>query len=288
MPRLTAREREIVRLRAIDGLTLQQIADRYAISRERVRQIINNHYFQLGRSHASGHLLQAHPTAISVTLRLKAEGPNRDQRAKQQAAKLTHAKQAPLSAAERSKIFRDAPLAVCNQTAALLYTLARTRGGHIVELGGSLGLATIHLAAGLKDSNRHGTLLSTELDPAKANALTKNLRQAALQDTVEVQAGDARDTLSDLHGPPIDLLFLDGWNEHYLPVLQLVQNHLAPDALVLANLSADGSDLRPYLNHVRNNPRWLTTTLPLNAGVELSMRAREPTHRQPPTARTSP
>jgi predicted O-methyltransferase YrrM len=275
MARLDAREREIARLRTVDGLTLQQIGDRHGISRERVRQLLNHYYFHLGQSLATSHVLRTHPTAIGVITRLRVEGPKRDIRAKRRATQLAHTQQTPLSASQRSRIFRDAPIAVSDEIATLLYILARTRGGHIIELGGSLGISTIHLAAGIKDSSRHGTVLTTELDPVKAQALTTNLHRADLHDTAEVRAGDAQDTLTDLDGPPVDLLFLDGWNEHYLPVLQLLENHLAPDALVLATLSPENTDLRPYLNHVRDNTSpWLSTTLPLDAGVEMSLRAR--------------
>jgi predicted O-methyltransferase YrrM len=46
------------------------------------------------------------------------------------------------------------------------------------------------------------------------------------------------------------VLFLDGRNDVYLSVLQLVETRLAPDALVIADLSADDPDLRPNLDYV--------------------------------------
>ena len=66
--------------------------------------------------------------------------------------------------------------------------------------------------------------------------------EAGVAEMVEVRLGDALITLRSLPGP-VDLLCLDGWNELYLPVLQLVAPHLSPDALVVADLSADAPDL---------------------------------------------
>lgn len=89
--------------------------------------------------------------------------------------------------------------------------------------------------------------------------------------------GDALATLSDVSGP-VDLLFLDGRNDLYLPVLRLLEPLLAHDALVVADLSADDPDLQPYLEHVRAaRGRWTSLTVPLGAGVEVSLRPGPPT-----------
>jgi len=111
-----------------------------------------------------------------------------------------------------------------------------------VEFGASLGISTIHLAAGLKDRGR-GSLITTEIHPVKASALSANLSEAGLGEIVEARLGDALETLRSLPGP-VDLLCLDGWNELHLPVLQLVAPHLSPDALVIADLSAGDPDAR--------------------------------------------
>jgi predicted O-methyltransferase YrrM len=72
---------------------------------------------------------------------------------------------------------------------------------------------------------------------------------------------------------PVDLLFLDGRNDLYLPVLRLLEPRLAPDALVAADLSVEDPDLLPYLEHVRERAQgYFSINLPLDAGVELSVR----------------
>lgn len=210
--------------------------------------------------------------ARHVIARLRADGAARDRHAKRQVAgREANAGGRRLGVVERAELCREAPIAVTEDVAALLYVLARRGGGLIVEFGGSLGISTIHLAAGLKDHGQ-GSLITTEIDPVKASALSGNLSEAGLAEIVEVRRGDALETLRRLPGP-VDLLCLDVWNELYLPVLWLVAPHLSPDALVVADLSADDPDLEPYLRHVRDTrDGWVSVTLPLDAGVEISWR----------------
>ena len=86
-------------------------------------------------------------------------------------------------------------------------------------------------------------------------------------------AGDARESLAALDGP-IDLLFLDGWKDLYLPMLKLLEPKLRPGALVLAD------DTKPfrrrlagYLAHVRAAENgYRSLDLPLGDGLEVSMR----------------
>ncbi len=210
--------------------------------------------------------------ARSVVTRLREDEDSQDREAKRRIVEReVDAGGRRLGVVERAELCRDAPIAVTEEVAALLYVLARRGGGRIVEFGASLGISTIHLAAGLRDRGQ-GSLITTEIDAVKASALSANLSDAGLGEIVEVRIGDALETLRSLPGP-VDLLCLDGWNELYLPVLQMVAPHLPRDALVVADLSADDPDLKPYLRHVRDaQGAWMSVTLPLDAGVEISLR----------------
>jgi predicted O-methyltransferase YrrM len=108
--------------------------------------------------------------------------------------------------------------------------------------------------------------------PSKVEAAVQHLTEAGLEDLVELLPGDALQTLADL-AEPVDLLFLDGRNDLYLPVLRLLEPHLVPAAPVAADLNADDPDLVPYLKYVRNPANgYFSTTVPLDAGVEVSIR----------------
>jgi predicted O-methyltransferase YrrM len=210
-----------------------------------------------------------HPAVRSVLQRLRAEGERHDAEAKRL---LGSADGTQVSAMERAEIFRQAPIAISEEVGRLLYLLARSRGPRlIVEFGCSLGLSAIHLGAALRDSG-DGRLITTEIHPEKARAAAANLAQAGLEDLVEVRAGDALQTLRSID-QPVELLFLDGWNELYLPVLELLGPQLAPDALLVADLSTDDPALDPYLAEVRDARAWTSVTIPLDAGVEVSIRS---------------
>jgi predicted O-methyltransferase YrrM len=154
----------------------------------------------------------------------------------------------------------------------LLYALARAaRPATIVEFGTSYGISTIYLAAAVRD-NGMGHVLSTELSATKIAAARDNLAEAGLADTVTVLAGDALRTLADVPGP-IGLVLLDGWKDLCLPVLRLLEDRLAPGALVVADDSTFAS-MKDYLDYVRDPANgYVTVEFPVEDGMEISCRA---------------
>jgi predicted O-methyltransferase YrrM len=60
---------------------------------------------------------------------------------------------------------------------------------------------------------------------------------------------------------PIDLVFLDGWKDLYLPVLELLRPRLRPGAMVLAD-NINLPDTQPYLAHVRGGHGFVSAPLP--------------------------
>jgi predicted O-methyltransferase YrrM len=154
---------------------------------------------------------------------------------------------------------------------ALLYTLIRA--GHpatIVEFGTSYGVSTMYLAAAATD-NGSGRVLSTELSATKIAAARANLAEAGLAAAVTILPGDARSTLAEVPGP-VDFLLLDGWKDLCLPVLRLLEDRLAPGALVVADDTTMPS-MRPYLDYVRDpDAGYVTVDFPVDDGMEISCR----------------
>ena len=138
---------------------------------------------------------------------------------------------------QRYEIYGEAPLAIAPEVGEFLYVLGlANRARRVVEFGCSLGISTIYLAAAIRDSGEGGSLITTELLAGKAEATCQNLAEAGLGDLVELRVGDALETLKQLPDG-VDLLFLDGRNDLYLPVLALVEPSLAPAALLAADLN---------------------------------------------------
>ncbi|MBR0705850.1 O-methyltransferase [Bradyrhizobium liaoningense] len=193
----------------------------------------------------------------------------------------THAAVADLSDAERERMLRsktdyrdlyrrlkDAPLAVSRETGHLLYMLARSSSAKaIVEFGTSFGLSTLHLAAGLRD-NGGGRLITSEFEPSKAARARENLSAGGLIDLVEIREGDALQTLGADLPDTIDLVLLDGAKALYPEILDLVEGHLRPGAIIVA----DNADHSPdYLARVRAPGSGYMST-PFAEDVELSVR----------------
>jgi len=174
---------------------------------------------------------------------------------------------------ERAVLGARAPLSIAPEVGQLLYALTfAARPTLIVEFGASLGYSTIYLAGALHDLGA-GSIITTELLDEKVQRASSNLARAGLSYLVEIRFGDAVDSLAYLDAD-VDMLFLDGSNDLYLPVLELVEPRLSAGALVIADMSHD----EPY--HVRyrdyvNDPThgYLTTEIPLDAGLVIAARA---------------
>ncbi|MGH3726246.1 MAG: O-methyltransferase [Mycobacterium sp.] len=154
-------------------------------------------------------------------------------------------------ARDYQKLYHEAVdnfLNVTPEFGRLLYICARTQNAcRIVEFGTSFGISTIHLACALRD-NGGGTVIGTELEATKAARAQEHLEAAGLAEIVEIRVGDALDTLRDGVEGPIDLVHLDGAFSLYLPVLTLLEPHLRPNALVLAENGTTN-----YLDYVRDH-----------------------------------
>ena len=173
---------------------------------------------------------------------------------------------------ERADLYGQAPIAVADEVGELLYLLAFGRRPRtIVEFGTSLGVSTIYLASAVCDTGE-GVVIATEFQPEKARRAAANLAEAGVADVVDLRVGDALETLRDLPGP-IDLLFLDGWNDLYLTVLEMLEPRLPRGALVAADMSRDDPHHARYRAHMRDPAHgYFTTELPLDDGVVLSVR----------------
>ncbi len=162
---------------------------------------------------------------------------------------------------------KDAYFAIEPAMGVFLNLCARAMGAmHIVEFGSSFGISTIYLAAAAKDTG--GQVIGTEMEASKAEKARANLAEAGLADIAEIRVGDALETLKDLEGP-VDLLFLDGWKDLYVPIARMVEPKLRPGALLLAdNLNTFPAELKPYLEYTgAPGGPYRSVTLPFESGL---------------------
>lgn len=174
--------------------------------------------------------------------------------------------------AERARLYGRAPLSVTPEVGELLYVLTYTaRPTTIVEFGTSLGYSTIHIASALRDLG-HGSLITTELSAEKAREARQNMNDAGVADLVDLRVGDAMKTLADLNHD-VHMLFLDGWNDLYVPLLTQLEPLLSTGALVIADMSKGDPHHDRYRQHVNDPANGFTSIeLPLDDGVVISAR----------------
>lgn len=154
------------------------------------------------------------------------------------------------TAQERADAMSTFFIPITPEAGRLLYSLVRaTRPATIVEFGMSFGISALHLASAVRD-NGSGRVVTTELSADKIAAAKQTFAETGLDDLITILEGDALSTLADIDGP-VGLVLLDGWKELYLPVIKLLEPHLSPGALVVAD-NTEAADAQPYLDYVRN------------------------------------
>jgi predicted O-methyltransferase YrrM len=141
----------------------------------------------------------------------------------------------------------------------LLYSLVRSsRPETIVEFGLSFGISTIFLAAAVKDNGK-GKIITTEFDEGKAAKALLNLKEAGLDEFVEIRIGDALETLKNPMPKQIDMLFMDGAKGMYMPVLKLIEPSLRAGAIIASD-NTDTESLAPYLEYLRSHANGYMST----------------------------
>jgi predicted O-methyltransferase YrrM len=166
---------------------------------------------------------------------------------------------------------KNCAISVSRDQGRFLYLTARALGAkRIVEFGTSFGISSIYLAAAVRD-NGGEIMIGTELEPSKHARAVANIEEAGLGALVEVRLGDALETLSEVP-EPLDLVFMDGWKDLYLPVLELLRPRLRPGSVVLSdNIFTFKKALRPYVEYLQSGENGFESmTLPIADGTEYS------------------
>jgi predicted O-methyltransferase YrrM len=175
------------------------------------------------------------------------------------------------TALERADALAEVYMPISAAGGGLLYLLVRSvRPTTVVEFGTSYGISTVYLAAAVAD-NGVGQVLTTELSATKIAAARENLDEAGVGGVVTILGGDALTTLAEVPGP-IGMVLLDGWKDLCLPVLRLLEERLAPGALVVAD-DVSFASMAGYLAYVRDPANgYVSTEFPVEDGMEISCR----------------
>ncbi|WP_434113306.1 O-methyltransferase [Paraburkholderia caffeinilytica] len=162
-------------------------------------------------------------------------------------------------------------LAVSAETGRFLSNMVLShKPARILELGSSCGVSTLYFAEALRTLGQ-GTVVATELDPAKCVQLRTHVRTAGVGAYVDLREGDVFQTVSELDGT-FDMVFIDVWASTYLDLFKRIEHLLHPGSIVLADNMYTAEDaVRPYKQYLDDNPRFSSTTLDFESGVEFTV-----------------
>ncbi len=155
------------------------------------------------------------------------------------------------------------------ESAELLNVLIRTQQSkRILEIGTSTGYSTLWLAHAAESTSAKITTL--EIDAERSELAHQNAVDFSLDRFVEFLVSDAQDYLRQTT-EKFDFILLDAerdaycdyWN--YLPQILKEKGGL----LVVDNVVSHESEVKDFLNLIRDNSKFSTTTLPIGAGLFL-------------------
>ncbi|MBB5418734.1 putative O-methyltransferase YrrM [Paraburkholderia sp. JPY171] len=140
----------------------------------------------------------------------------------------------------------------------------------ILELGSSCGVSTLYFAEALRILGS-GSVVATELDAGKCAQLRAHVEMAGVDAYVDVREGDVFETVAGLDGT-FDMVFIDVWADSYLNLFKQIERLLRPGSIVLADNMYTAEDaVRPYKHYLDDDPRFSTTTLNFESGVEFTV-----------------
>lgn len=159
--------------------------------------------------------------------------------------------------------------------------LRATKATKILEIGTSVGYSTIWFAEALQELPG-SKIITIDSDAKKIQRAKKNFEEAGVMDIIEQRQGNALDILSQLAGQTgskFHFVFIDADKENYVqyfdaafPLLKIGGLIGADNILLPARYN---HMIRLYLNHVKNNPKVLSETIPIDNGEELTLKLQD-------------
>jgi caffeoyl-CoA O-methyltransferase len=138
-----------------------------------------------------------------------------------------------------------ASMQIAGDQAAFMTILVRAIGAlEALEVGTFLGYGALAIARGLPDD---GQLICCELDEGYAERARDHLRQAGLDESVEIRVGPALETLRAMdRAERFDFAFIDAAKTEYIDYFEETLPRLRSNGLILIdNTLRDGTVLEP-------------------------------------------
>ncbi len=145
---------------------------------------------------------------------------------------------------------------------------------NVLEIGTSTGYSTLWLADAVKQTGGHLTTL--EIDAARTAQARQYAQELDVADVIDFWVGDALDYLkqateqaNNVH--QYDLILLDAERDAYCDYWPHLQQILSTTGgvLIVDNVISHAAEAKAFMHMVKQDLRFLTTTLPLGAGLFL-------------------
>ena len=140
----------------------------------------------------------------------------------------------------------------------------------ILEIGTSTGYSTLWLANAAQETD--GQITTLEIDPLRTAQAKKYAEELNLAHLIDFIITDAQDFLQ--HSNEVyDFILLDAERDAYLDYWAYLQKMINPKGgvLIVDNVISHASEVKAFIQQVKQDSRFMTTTLSLGAGLFLVM-----------------
>ncbi|TCM66633.1 putative O-methyltransferase YrrM [Acinetobacter calcoaceticus] len=136
----------------------------------------------------------------------------------------------------------------------------------ILEIGTSTGYSTLWMANAAQVTG--GSVTTVEIDASRTEQAKNYAKAFELDHLIDFWVGDAKDFIAD-HPQQYDLILLDAERHAYLSYWAQLPQLLNPKGgvLIVDNVISHAAEVKSFIDEVKKDQRFMTTTLALGAGL---------------------
>lgn len=153
------------------------------------------------------------------------------------------------------------------ESAKLLGMLVRTQHSqHILEIGTSTGYSTLWLAEAAKSVS--AKVQTLEINAFRSAQAKKYAEEFGLEEYIDFWVGDAADYLTE-SVEQFDLILLDAERGSYVSYWHDLKRLLKPTGgtLIIDNVISHTAEVKPLLELIKQDENFMSTILPVGAGL---------------------
>ena len=176
----------------------------------------------------------------------------------------------------------DRMLAITKETGEILNMILRLKNAkNMLEVGMSTGYSTIWCAEAIAEKS--GQIITIEKNPSKIKRANSNFQDAGVSKYITIKKGIALEILSELNSDGkyqnyFDFVLIDADKENVIKYFDLIFPMVSVGGVIVTDNMLYPEKYREMMkefsNHLKNNPRVKTMTLPIGNGEEITTKLR--------------